>query len=183
MPNYPIVKIFVAGEGGTGKTTLVERYVKGVFIPDTLMTIGVSHSVKDALSSKGNTYTLQVWDLGGEDRFRFIIPTYVKGAQLGLLVFDSTRFSTFKHLGEWLELIRSSVGSIPIVLVGTKTDIPDAMVKSASYDEFVKSHDLAGFFMTSSKDGTNVEKLFDYLVELYEKIREKNPQNIKSTKK
>lgn len=169
MPVNPIIKIFLAGEGGVGKTTMVDRYVKGEFNPNTIMTIGVNHATKNVISSKSNPYTLQIWDLGGEDRFRFILPMYVKGSQAGMIVFDSSRFSTFKHLGDWLALIRETVPEVPIVLIGTKVDIPDATTDSKTYDEFVKEQKLAGFFLTSSKDGTNIDKAFDFLVELYEK--------------
>jgi small GTP-binding protein len=168
MPINPIIKVFLAGEGGVGKTTMVDRYVKGFFNPNTIMTIGVNHAVKDMISDTGKSYTLQIWDLGGEDRFKFILPMYVRGAQAGMLVYDTTRFSTFKHLDVWLNLIRSVIPDVPIVLVGTKTDVPDAIVDPATYDDFVKANNLAGLFLTSSKDGTNVERAFEHLVKLYE---------------
>jgi small GTP-binding protein len=169
MPVNPIIKVFLAGEGGVGKTTMVDRYVKGKFNPNTIMTIGVNHATKNVNSPKGELYTLQIWDLGGEDRFRFILPMYVKGSQAGMLVFDSTRFSTFKHLADWLSLIRETLPDVPILLVGTKVDIPDAMTDTSTYEEFVRENKLAGLYLTSSKDGTNIDKAFEALVDLFEK--------------
>jgi small GTP-binding protein len=173
MPIRPIIKVFVAGEGGVGKTTMIDRYVKGIFNPNTIMTIGVNHAVKDVTVSTKTSYTLQIWDLGGEDRFRFIVPMYVKGSQAGMLVFDTTRFSTFRHLDAWLELIRQNVPNIPLLLVGTKIDLQGANLDEKEYQRVVKDHGLVGLVLTSAKDGTNIEKAFMLLSEIYDQQKKK----------
>jgi small GTP-binding protein len=171
----PIIKIFLSGEGGVGKTTMLERYIKGVFNQKTIMTIGVNHAVKNVTLSDGSPLTLQIWDLGGEERFRFIIPTYVKGSEVGVLCFDTTRFSTFRNLDPWITLIRENTPNTPIILVGTKMDLPQPPTDVKEYETFVKDKKLAGLNLTSSKTGRNIEEIFKKVIYLYE-------QNLKNKK-
>ncbi|MBY8982818.1 MAG: hypothetical protein KGD57_07710, partial [Candidatus Lokiarchaeota archaeon] len=50
MSTKPIIlKVLTAGEGGVGKTTLLRRYVDGIFMADTRMTIGVEFFLKELI--------------------------------------------------------------------------------------------------------------------------------------
>ena len=85
-----IFKTVIAGEGGVGKTALTIRFTKGVYLEGTKMTIGVDFSAVK-VSLREEAVTLQLWDFGGENRFRFILPGYCKGSSGALLVFDLTQ--------------------------------------------------------------------------------------------
>lgn len=154
-----ILKLVVAGEGSVGKTAMVLRFTKGIFLEGTKMTIGVDFSaVKVALGEE--QVTLQLWDFGGEDRFRFILPGYCKGASGALLVFDMTKQYSFKNLPEWLGLIRNNTDSIPIVLVGTKMDLPGRVVTREEAENFTKENTLNGYIECSAKSGQNIGYVF-----------------------
>ena len=84
-----VLKILTAGEGGVGKTTLLHKYIKGEFLADTKMTIGVEFFLKE-MNVDGFDVILQLWDFGGQERFRFLLESYVTGARGALLMFDLT---------------------------------------------------------------------------------------------
>ena len=63
-----------------GKTALIERYVTGSFIEDHKMTIGAQFSVKDVTLDDGEHVRMQLWDFAGEERFRFVLGDYCRGA-------------------------------------------------------------------------------------------------------
>src|SRR5271157_533341 len=115
-------KVLLLGDGGVGKTTLVQRYVTGAFIANTKITIGVDFATKSLLID-GAQVMLQVWDFGGEERFRFILPTYCNGAKGGIFVYDVTNLQSLLHAGEWLKIVRDQAGDIPVIMVGTKADL------------------------------------------------------------
>ena len=160
-----IYKILIAGEGGVGKTTLINRHATGKFEIDTRMTIGVSFLVFEANGKFDETIKLQVWDFGGEKRFRFLLPSYCNGAHGVILAFDLTRISSLVNLQDWIELIKKHTKNPVILLIGTKNDlvkengegIPDNLI-----NQFLSSTGLdeAFFFKTSSKTGENIAKLF-----------------------
>ncbi|MHA1618172.1 MAG: ADP-ribosylation factor-like protein, partial [Promethearchaeota archaeon] len=68
-------KILMLGSSSTGKTSLSERYITGLFNPNIKLTVGVEFYVK-TVAYGGKQIKLQIWDLGGESRFRFLLPTY-----------------------------------------------------------------------------------------------------------
>lgn len=165
-PSQYIFKLVVAGEGGVGKTTLVIRYCEGVFKHDTRTTVGVGFASKE-VKVEGERIKLQIWDFGGEERFRFILPQYCRGANAAILAFDTTRFQSLKNLPEWVDIIRNNAGDVPIVLVGTKVDVEEKRtVKAHEGEEFAKKNKLESYYDVSSKTGLNVDNVFAKVAEL-----------------
>jgi len=157
------MKILTAGDGGVGKTTLLYRYKEGRFLEDTSMTLGVEFSLK-TLHIDDYKVDLQIWDFGGQDRFRYMLPNYVVGALGSLLMVDLTRLMTLDSVEEWVEILRKNNPRLPIIFIGTKNDLTDEIQVDDDYAmEFVKKHNFFDFVKTSSKSGENVEKCFEIL--------------------
>jgi small GTP-binding protein len=162
-------KIIIFGDAGCGKTTLTQRFLTNLFVSDQTMTIGVDFEVK-SLSVDSQKVKLQIWDFGGEERFRFLLPTYVRGARGGLFLYDITNYSSIAHIDDWLSVIRKEIRAediFPIIVVGGKADlIENREVSSADAIKIAKSRNVNGFIETSSKTGENVEKAFEALTSL-----------------
>ena len=163
MPAKYILKILTAGEGGVGKTTLLHRYVEGKFSADTRMTIGVEFFLKET-EIDGNQCTLQLWDFGGQERFRFLLESYVLGAKGAMLMFDLTRMSSLGNLEQWLNIVRKGDPNLPILFLGTKLDLEDEIQVDDDYAQsFLNEYNLIDFLKISSKTGENVSQAFDKL--------------------
>ena len=162
-------KIIIFGDAGCGKTTLTQRFLTNLFVSDQTMTIGVDFEVK-SLTVDEQKVKLQIWDFGGEERFRFLLPTYVRGARGGLFLYDITNFSSIAHIDDWLSVIRKEIRAediFPIIVVGGKADLVESReVSSAEGIKIAKSRNVNGFIETSSKSGENVEKTFEALTSL-----------------
>lgn len=163
-------KIIVGGAGGVGKTSLLHRYIHHEFQEDMKMTIGCQfHSQQ--LDRQGKKISMVMWDLGGQERFRFIQGDYIRGATGAFLLFDLTDIPTFENVrDEWIQLVRkNATPTIPIVLVGTKMDLVDeAQFKTMQLQaqNLVQQYGLTAFTATSSKWNINVEETILYLVDL-----------------
>ncbi|MHA1150096.1 MAG: Rab family GTPase [Promethearchaeota archaeon] len=158
-------KISIFGDGGVGKTSLSNRYLHGVFDIDTKMTMGAQILVK-YVSINEKRIALQIWDFGGEENFRFLLPVYAQGSSAGILMYDITRYETFKNIKEWLTYFKDGLSvdeqNIPVYLVGGKLDLQDR--RSVSKEDAMKAVtdlNLFGFIETSSKEGKNIDKLFE----------------------
>ncbi|NHJ20717.1 MAG: GTP-binding protein [Candidatus Lokiarchaeota archaeon] len=162
-------KIIIFGDAGCGKTTLTQRFLTNLFVSDQTMTIGVDFEVK-SLSVDNQKVKLQIWDFGGEERFRFLLPTYVRGARGGLFLYDITNYSSIAHIDDWLSVIRKEIRAediFPIIVVGGKADlVENREVSSADGIKIAKSRNVNGFIETSSKTGENVDKAFEALTKL-----------------
>ena len=159
-----IFKIIVVGDGGVGKSTMIQRLTTGHFIPQKI-TIGTDLATIDLDIGKKATVKLQIWDFGGEKRFRFFLPNYCRGATGCLLCYDLTRYASFENLKEWYRIVYENASEPIIILVGGKRDLADEkrVVKSEDAEEFIKKHNLDYFFETSSKSGYNNKMLFETL--------------------
>ena len=163
MPQKYILKILTAGEGGVGKTTLLHRYVEGKFSAETKMTIGVEFFLKETVIDE-NQCTLQLWDFGGQERFRFLLESYVLGAKGAMLMFDLTRMMSLENLEQWLNIVRKGNPDLPVLFLGTKVDLVDEIQVDDDYAmSFLKEYNLIDFLKISSKTGENVGEAFKLL--------------------
>ncbi|MHA1986885.1 MAG: Rab family GTPase [Promethearchaeota archaeon] len=163
MPQKYILKILTAGEGGVGKTTLLHRYVEGKFSAQTKMTIGVEFFLKETEIDEKQC-TLQLWDFGGQERFRFLLESYVLGAKGALLMFDLTRMSSLENLEQWINLVRKGNPNLPVLFLGTKLDLNDDIQVDDDFARtFLEEYNLIDFLKISSKTGENVGMAFEML--------------------
>ncbi|XP_017358722.1 ras-related protein Rab-18-like isoform X2 [Cebus imitator] len=117
------LKILIIDESGVGKSSLLLRFTDDTFDPELAATIGVDFKVK-TISVDGNKAKLAIWDTAGQERFRALTPSYYRGAQGVILVYDVTRRDTFVKLGNWLNELETYCTRNDIVnmLVGNKID-------------------------------------------------------------
>jgi Ras-related protein Rab-11B len=162
-----LFKVCIFGDGGVGKTTLVKRYLTGVFNGSSTMTIGVDFHIKN-VEVEGHIVKLQIWDFAGEDRFRFLLPGYMIGASAGVFMYDITRYSSIKNVLDWLEVYKQGTDKeIPLIMVGGKTDL--AHKRAVERDvamNLAKSKGFYGFIECSAKSGENVEATFRALARI-----------------
>lgn len=158
-----VFKLCIFGDGGVGKTTLTQRYVTGFFEGGTKMTIGSDFHIKK-VEIDGKNVMLQIWDFAGEKQFRFLIPSYVKGASGGIFMYDISRYSTFNNLKEWnnvLEEGKSPEQDFPLILVGGKSDLEEIRaVPKNPMDLLPPKISFEDHIECSSKTGDNVEEVF-----------------------
>ncbi|MBY9020732.1 MAG: GTP-binding protein [Candidatus Lokiarchaeota archaeon] len=164
-------KICIFGDGGVGKTTLLGRYLTGIFKSSTTMTIGVDFHVKK-LEVDGKKILLQIWDFAGENRFRFLLPSYVLGASGGIFMYDITRYSSLKNFPEWINIFKNGyIGAkdkpLPVIMVGGKLDLSfKRAVPTEEAFDLAKNHKLHGYIECSAKDGRNIEDIFNEIAKL-----------------
>jgi len=157
-------KTVIFGEGGVGKSTLVHRYVTGIFKENFKMTIGVQFHYK-VIKINNMEVHLQIWDFAGENQFKFLLPGYVQGASGGIFMYDITRLHSLNHINEWLDVLKKGLKTdhiqIPLVLVGGKADLEEKRSVDLNHAlNLVQSHQISHVFECSSKTGDNVEDIF-----------------------
>ncbi len=166
MADYDFTfKVMMLGDASVGKTSLTIRYISGNFLEDLKLTIGVDFYTKTTLF-KAKKVKLQIWDFGGEERFRFLLAQYCKGANAAFFLYDITNYVTLEHLPDWTQIIREYAGDIPIMLIGSKLDLEE--FRAVPREQGIlsaKKYNLSSFVEVSSKTGQNVEKAFQVMTE------------------
>lgn len=143
---------------------MLHRVVHGKFLEDTSMTIGVEFFLLN-LDVEGFDCSLQLWDFGGQKRFRFMLDSYVMGAKGALLLYDLTRMETLNQIEEWVGICRKHDADLPILFGGTKLDrVDDITVEDDYAQEFLEPFNMFGHVKLSSKTGEGVKKAFKTLL-------------------
>uniref|UniRef100_A0AAQ4RL76 small monomeric GTPase n=1 Tax=Gasterosteus aculeatus aculeatus TaxID=481459 RepID=A0AAQ4RL76_GASAC len=144
------LKLLIIGESGVGKSSLLLRFTEDTFDPEQPATIGVDFKVK-TLSIDGNKAKLAIWDTAGQERFRTLTPSYYRGAQGVILVYDVTKRETFTKLENWLNELETYTTRNDLVkmLVGNKIDRDDHEVDRNEGLKFARKHSML-FIVTRS---------------------------------
>ncbi len=170
-------KICIVGDSGAGKTTILHRYLSGRFKSKAEITIGSNFFVKYLkLPEIKNLLTLQVWDLAGQEYFKWVRLAFYKSAKGIIYVFDLTRKDTLERLKNWKEEIEGQIGNCPSVLVGNKTDLinPQAqIILKEEIKNYCQNLGTRAYFETSAKLGTNIDDVFYRLAaDMYDYYRD-----------
>ncbi len=159
-------KVVMIGAGGSGKTALVNRFLTQKFSEEYIVTIGSQFAVKtvnvESANGRNVVVKLLVWDLAGQQRFDFIRGSYYRGSKGALLVFDTTRKSTWLELPKWVKEIEDALGEkIPTILLANKVDLIEHRVITREMAlQFVEENGFVGYLETSALSGQNVEEAF-----------------------
>lgn len=105
-------------------------------------------------------------DTAGQERFRTLTPSYYRGAQGVILVYDVTRRDTFVKLDNWLNELETYCTRNDIVnmLVGNKIDKENREVDRNEGLKFARKHSML-FIEASAKTCDGVQCAFEELVE------------------
>ena len=171
MEDDIVYKVLILGDSSVGKTCFLLRYCDKSFQDVHLSTIGLDYRLKTMTLKNNKTIKLQIWDTAGQDRFRAITKNYYKGANGIILIYDVTNTQTFENVKNWISQIKEEANpNVIIYLVGNKIDVPEEqrLVKPEDGQKMADEFDLP-FLEASAKDGTNINEVFQ---ELLEKIDE-----------
>jgi small GTP-binding protein len=160
-----VYKILFVGDIGTGKTSIIKKYVHDVFNTGYKSTIGVDFAMK-TLNRDNYTVKLLLWDIAGQERFSNMTRIYYKEAHAAIIVFDITRAHTFNTITNWLEDIRVKLGNeLPIYIFANKCDIyPD--FEEDDLNKYCEEKKILAHFKTSAVDGTGIATSIDSLVDV-----------------
>lgn len=160
----PTVKILVAGDGGVGKTSLLNSLCYHKYNENQQLTIGMQVFCKN-VKIETRRLKLQIWDFGGQKQFREILDGFLGGSAGVILAFDSSSYKTFVNLDKWIRLLRKEDIELPIILVATKIDLGyHSMISRDLVERYVKKHQLIDFLETSAKEQIGIEKPFKVLL-------------------
>lgn len=109
------------------------------------------------------------WDLGGQPSYRSRWERYCQGANAIVFVIDAADREAMPVVSEELHdlLSKPSLGGIPLLVLGNKSDLPGKM----SVDELIDALDLKkvthreiSCYGVSAKEETNLDAVIQWLI-------------------
>ena len=110
------------------------------------------------------TVKFEIWDTAGQEKFRSIIPTFLRDISVCIYVYDISRKSSFEHINDWVDFVKEQRGddrSVLYYLIGNKSDLTDErQVSFEEGDSLSRSLGFMGFAEVSARTCTGVKELF-----------------------
>jgi small GTP-binding protein len=116
MEERQILKLVVAGSGGIGKTTFIQTWCGQGYTEETIMTVGLGIGTR-RIEYQGAKLTVLIYDLSGQERFRFLLPKFIHTADGIILGFDVSNHQSFYNLITWFDVI-STLTIVPLTACG-----------------------------------------------------------------
>lgn len=109
----------------------------------------------------GRDIQLNIWDTGGQERFKSITKSYYNGAHAIVLVYDSTNEESFRNISKWMQTVEECAGEDVVkILVANKADKEEYNVALETGMDYADTNNLH-FYDCSAKTGLNIHEIFE----------------------
>jgi small GTP-binding protein len=168
MNEKPDLKVVLLGPCNVGKTSVFTRYTQKTFTDDTRTTVGAGFC-QIPVSSGDREAELMLWDTAGEERFRAIAPSILRGSAGMVLVYDLHRPESFHAMKEYMKMFidtcaQGQSGQLPVLLLGNKLDLGETTISQEMVREWMGVNQIELHFHVSAKSGQNIHEAFEAFV-------------------
>ena len=150
-------KIIFVGDAGVGKTSIINRIVDNPFNESYEMSIGVDFMSKN-LRYHGQNIKLQIWDSAGQEKYKGLIPSYVRNSSIVFIVYDISSKNSFNNVSSWISFIKS-IENTKLILCGNKIDLTTREVQKNEGEKYAEKEGIP-FFEVSAKTNDNIKLMF-----------------------
>uniref|UniRef100_A0A3Q4BBL0 GTPase KRas n=1 Tax=Mola mola TaxID=94237 RepID=A0A3Q4BBL0_MOLML len=166
-------KLVVVGAGGVGKSALTIQLIQNHFVDEYDPTIEDSYRKQVVID--GETCLLDILDTAGQEEYSAMRDQYMRTGEGFLCVFAINNNKSFEDVHLYREQINrvKDSDSVPMVLVGNKSDLSTRTVESRQAQELARSYGVP-FVETSAKTRQGVEEAFYSLVREIRRYKETN---------
>jgi Ras-related protein Rab-6A len=149
-------KIIFVGDASTGKTSIINRIIDNPFNDNYEVSIGIDFMSKN-IRFRGQNIKIQIWDSAGQEKYKGLIPSYVRNSSIVFIVYDVSNRSSFDNVPNWISFVKN-IEKTKMILVGNKTDL-QREVQTNEGEELSKNEEML-FFECSAKSNDNIKNLF-----------------------
>ncbi|KAJ6247048.1 ras gtpase [Anaeramoeba flamelloides] len=174
------LKITIMGQGGSGKTTTVIKFVQNYFDEEYIPTI--EDSFQKQLTVNEKEYLLDILDTAGFEYYEDIRSPFIKETNILVLLYSITDKSSFHLLKDekYKDLMcgLSEEKEYSIIVIGNKKDLEnERQVTTKEGEEFAE--EIGAYFVESSAKTDYLEPLFEKIVTFHLEVTTDNlPQDL-----
>ena len=149
-------KIIFIGDAFTGKTSIINRIMNNPFNEAYEVSIGIDFMSKN-IRFRGQNIKIQIWDSAGQEKYKGLIPSYVRNSSIVFIVYDVSNKNSFENVNNWISFVKN-IEKTAIVLCGNKIDL-EREVETKEGEE-IASQEGIKFFECSAKTNDNIKNMF-----------------------
>ena len=149
-------KIIFVGDANTGKTSIINRIIDNPFNETYEVSIGIDFMSKN-IRFRGQNIKIQIWDSAGQEKYKGLIPSYVRNSSIVFIVYDVSTRSSFDNIPNWISFVKN-IEKTTMILCGNKNDLNREVEKNEG-EELAQKEGLS-FFECSAKTNENIKNMF-----------------------
>jgi len=149
-------KIIFVGDACTGKTSIINRIIDNPFSDGYEVSIGIDFMSKN-IRFRGQNIKIQIWDSAGQEKYKGLIPSYVRNSSIVFIVYDISNHSSFDNVPNWISFIQN-IEKTTMILCGNKIDL-NREVEKKEAEELCKKYGMA-YYECSAKTNENIKIMF-----------------------
>ena len=173
------IKIGLVGDTHVGKYSICETYVTGESVVNDFYRIGEHKNEPKIKFKNGKEIKLVISRINGLERFHSIALGNLTKLHGVIIVFSFSDKKSFDDIQYWINRL-NEIGIKNYIIFGNKIDLPKNQweIKSEEAKKYAQENNIA-YFETSCKTREGIDEGFSYFAnELYEKLIDKNSNNI-----
>ena len=159
------IKLVLLGDSGVGKTTLISNYLNKPFHQHHVSTIGAGFFELN-INVGEEIVSFHVWDTGGQEVYKSLVPQYLRGAESAFILFDVTNIDSFNNINKWYEMTKNVSPNINVILFGNKNDLENSRIVSIeTINQFIIENNFI-YFEGSAINKIGISEAFDKMAEI-----------------
>ena len=193
--NATDIKIIIIGCSGVGKTSFVQRWIKGYFEPVYKPTI-ISDFQFKIIEWRGKCYRILLWDIGGQDKTPSMAKIFTRDSMGCIVINDISKKDIIHETMKWKKVVYDESAFIdgdklPFILIQNKVDLIEndkeyLNIAMNDSQKLVDNGDFIGYYMSSVKENINIEEpikfLIDNIIDRLEKYHASENNDLKESK-
>ena len=193
--NATDIKIIIIGCSGVGKTSFVQRWIKGYFEPVYKPTI-ISDFQFKIIEWRGKCYRILLWDIGGQDKTPSMAKIFTRDSLGCIVINDISKKDIIHETMKWKKVVYDESAFIdgdklPFILIQNKVDLIEndkeyLNIAMNDSQKLVDNGEFIGYYMSSVKENINIEEpikfLIDNIIDRLEKYHASENNDLKESK-
>ena len=150
-------KVIFLGDAGVGKTSIIKNRLEEPFNYKMAPTVGSNFEITE-VEINGQTVGLRIWDTAGQEQYQSLMPVYLRGSQVAVIVASIVDHLSIASVEKWVELLNKTEPCKFIIAIN-KIDLQTnlSIVDEIREDLSDKYQDVV---LVSAKTGSGIKNLF-----------------------
>jgi len=149
-------KMLLVGQGGVGKTQIVNRLLYDTYNETESKTDGIAIK-KLLIKLENKAIKVNIWDFGGQEIMYSTHKFFMTKRSLYLFVWDARQEDRYGQIDYWLKSIQSVGGDSPVIVVLNKCDVGKIDLDRRELQN--KYPNIRKFIRISCKTRDNIDEL------------------------